>query len=219
MRRCALVLNINRITVERKMVYLAKKANLSQQEFLKNLKGKVTHLQFDDLLTTEHTKMKPLTVSIAVDAQHRYILGAYVAPIGAFGLLAELSRKKYGKRPNKHKKALTTLFESITPAIHKIALVESDEHNFYPEFVARYLPGRDYRRYPGGRAAVAGQGELKKKAFDPLFILNHSCATLRANMNRLIRKTWCTTKNPAMLQRHLDIMIDFYNQTYLPTKN
>ncbi len=216
MRRCALVLNINRITVERKLIYLAKKANKSQQEFLQELRGKVTHLQFDDLITSEHTKMKPLTISLAVDAQRRYILGTFVASIGAFGHLAELSRKKYGRRPHHHKKALKNLFDTMAPTIAPHALVESDEHSFYPSFVRAHLPGTEYRRHPGGRGAIAGQGELKKLKYDPLFMLNHTCAFLRANINRLVRRSWCTTKKPAMLQRHLDILVDFYNQDYLP---
>ena len=81
--------------------------------------------------------------------------------------------------------------------------------------MARYLPGRDYRQYPGGRGAIAGQGELKKKKHDPLFILNHTCAMLRGCINRLIRRTWCTTKRPRRLQMHLDLYVDFHNRTYL----
>jgi hypothetical protein len=38
---------------------------------------------------------------------------------------------------------------------------------------------------------------------------------LRANINRFIRKTWCSTKKPEELQKHLDIFICFYNQVYL----
>ena len=63
MRRCARILGINKNTVERKLIYLAKKAKRSHENFLKELKGQVVHLQFDDLITSEHTKMKPLTVS------------------------------------------------------------------------------------------------------------------------------------------------------------
>jgi transposase-like protein len=215
MRRCARLLGIHRTTVERKVVYLAKKAELSQQAFLAGLTRRVVHLQFDDLITIEHTKMKPLTVSLAVDAVNRFILGARVAPIGAFGHLAEPSRKKYGRRPNRHRQALGELFDKIAPAVALGALVESDEHHAYPPLVKKHLPGRDYRRYPGGRGAIVGQGELKKLKYDPLFMLNHSCAMLRANVNRLIRKTWCTTKRPDMLQRHLDIYVDFHNRRYL----
>ena len=46
--------------------------------------------------------MKPLSVSIAVDATKRTILGAEVSRIHAFGHLAEKSRNKYGLSPNEH---------------------------------------------------------------------------------------------------------------------
>jgi hypothetical protein len=179
------------------------------------MKAQVTHLQFDDLITIEHTKLKPLTVSIAVDVNTRSILGAQVGVIGAFGHLAELSRRKYGKRINEHKKTLRRLFNEVAPTIAPKALIRSDEHKFYAEFVENYLPGRKYEQYTSIRSSVAGQGELKKTRRDPLFGINHTCAMLRANVNRLIRKTWCTTKTPQMLQRHLMIYVDFHNSVYL----
>ena len=215
MRRCARLLNIHRTTVERKLVYLARKAELSQQAFLASIKGQVNQLQFDDLITSEHSKLKPLTVSLAVDAERRWILGVEVESLAAFGTLAELSRKKYGRRPTRHLEALQRLFTNIAPTIAPRALVESDEHTNYPPVVASFLPGRIHQRYPGGRGAIVGQGELKKLRFDPIFTLNHTCAMLRANINRLIRKTWCTTKKAEMLQRHLMIYLDFHNQVYL----
>jgi hypothetical protein len=51
--------------------------------------------------------------------------------------------------------------------------------------------------------------------FDPLFIVNHTCAMMRANINRLIRKTWRTTNDPLKLKDHLDVFIYFYNQALL----
>jgi transposase-like protein len=216
LRRSAFLLKIDRKTVDRKLIYLALKAKLRHKDFLEGINSQVTSLEFDDLVTSEHTKMKPLTVSLAVDANRRFILSAKVGRIPAFGLLAEHSRAKYGLRKNDHKKTLRDMFEEITPTIHPNALIQSDEHKRYPEFVKSFLPGREYRRHPGGRGAIAGQRELKKKQYDPIFILNHTCAMLRAGINRLIRKTCCTTKNPERLQMHLDIFIDFYNRIYLP---
>ncbi len=215
MRRAAAHLKIHRTTVDRRIGYLALKARIQHRNFLEKRKGKVLHVQFDDLITIEHTKLKPLSVSLAVDAKNRHILGVRVSRIGAFGHLAELSRKKYGKRMNRHGRGLDQLFRMISPTIHSSALIESDEHKRYPEIVAKYLPNREYKQYKGGRGCVAGQGELKKLGFDPLFFINHSCAMLRANINRLIRKTWCTTKRPGRLQMHLEIFIDFYNRDYL----
>lgn len=215
MRRCARVLRIDRRTVDRKLVYLAKKAKLAQQEFLASIRGTVANLEFDDLITNEHTKMKPLTVSLAVDADRRFILGAVVGKIPASGLLAEKSRRKYGLREYELPRTLHELFKMITPTISKTATIRSDMHKAYAEVVKRFLPGLRYDQFEGGRAAIAGQGELKRKRFDPLFCLNHTCAMLRANINRLIRKTWCVTKRPDRLQMHIDIFTHFYNLTYL----
>lgn len=216
MRRSARLLKIHRTTVHRKLIYLAKKARLKNEDFLLSLRSQpVSHLQFDDLITSVHTKLKPLSVSLAVDAKRRYILGAEVATIPAFGLLAALSRKKYGRRPNEHIQKLTALFANINTAVSPHALIESDEHYRYRPIVEQFFPHAEYVQYKGRRGAIVGQGELKKIHYDPLFKLNHSCAMLRANINRLIRKTWCTTKDQAMLKNHLDIYIYFHNQFYL----
>jgi hypothetical protein len=93
--------------------------------------------------------------------------------------------------------------------------VKSDEHQRYPCFVKRYLPFAQHETFKSERSCVAGQGELKKVHFDPLFVVNHTCAMLRANVNRLIRKTWCTTKRVERLKDHLDIFVYYYNEILL----
>ncbi len=216
MRRSALILNIHHVTVARKLEYLAKKAELSQRELLEKLKNNpVKNLQFDDLITSEHTKLKPLSVSIAVDAKRRFILGLQVSSIPSFGHLAAFSRKKYGKRTNTHLEKLDELFSQIQPFIDQTALIESDEHKRYPEMVKKHFPKATHKRYKGGRGCVVGQGELKKLKYDPLFKINHTCAMLRANINRVFRRTWCTTKKAEKLQLHLQIFVQFYNQVLL----
>lgn len=216
MRRAARLLGVHQITVKRKLIFLANQARLSHQEFLKKFReSKIEHIQFDDLITSEHTKMKLLTVSLVVDKKKRHILAVEVGQIPAFGLLADKSRKKYGKRRSFHKqtlkKALLPLKEIISPETK----FESDEHKLYPEVLKECFGDVIHIQHKGGRGCIAGQGELKKKHYDPLFILNHTCALLRGNINRLVRKTWCTTKDPVMLKNHLDIFVSFYNQDYL----
>ena len=216
MRRSALILDIHRMTVKRRLIYLAKKARQLHQKRLNSLSNQIEYLQFDDLITIEHTKMKPLTVTLAVDGKNRTLLGAEVGQIPAFGHLAEKSRRKYGPRESQHKETIKRLFEAIQNVIKKDALIESDEHHLYPQFVRSFFPAANYQQFKGGRGCVVGQGELKKLHFDPLFMLNHSCAMLRANINRLIRKTWCTTKDPKSLKDHLDIYIEFHNRYLIP---
>lgn len=216
MRRAALILNIHRTTVKRKVIYLAQKARLTQEELLKKFTSeKVCHLQFDDLITSEHTKLKPLSVSLAVHKKSRFILGAQVSTIPAFGHLAHLSRKKYGFRENEHALGVRKLLSKIAPFIRKDAIIESDEHKTYPRELRRFFPKMKHKRYKGGRGCVVGQGELKRLHFDPLFDINHTCAMMRANINRLIRRTWCTTKKKICLQDHLDIYIAFHNRVLI----
>ncbi len=212
MRRAAILVKVHRTTVERKLRYLALKSRQKHAELLEKMKNvKVTHLQFDDLITTEHTKLKPLSVTIAVDVKTRTILGTKVSQIPAFGHLSALSKRKYGRRTSTHRNALYELLDKISSVIGPFAKIESDEHHAYAPAVERFFPNADYRQYKGGRGCIVGQGELKKLHRDPLFILNHTCAMLRANINRLIRKTWCTTKDPNRLQDHLDIYMSFHN--------
>ena len=59
MRRASRVLHIHRITVARKLKFLAAQARLSQSHFLSGFRlgDKLQHLQFDDMESFEHTKL------------------------------------------------------------------------------------------------------------------------------------------------------------------
>lgn len=73
------------------------------------------------------------------------------------------------------------------------------------------IPQASHQTHKGRRGAVVGQGELKKIGFDPLFSLNHTCAMLRANISRLVRRTWATTKRADRLKDHLFVYMDVHN--------
>ena len=215
-RRSARLLNINPKTVDKKLQYLAIKARAKNKKRLKSLK-KATHVVFDDLITKENTKLKPLSVTIAVNEKTREILSTEVSQIPSFGHLAKRSVKKYGPRRCDHLKGLGSVFKSLTFSVHEHAILKSDEHKKYPFVVSKYFPQGTHQTFKGERAHIAGQGELKKCGYDPLFVINHTCAMLRANINRLVRKTWCTTKSIMRLKDHIDIFTYFYNQIYLKT--
>ena len=221
-RRIACILKLDRKTVAKRLEKIEIRAVKRQEdllEYFKNSDGKkVKELQFDDMISYEHTKMKPLSISLAVDASTRLILGAEVSRIPAFGLLAKRSVKKYGYRVNNHELGLERLFEKIYKSIDQNAIIKSDKHKTYPKYISKYFPSAEYRTYHGCLSCVAGQGELKRKGFDPLFILNHSCAMLRDTLNVLVRKTWCSTKRPDHLQRLLNIAIAYHNFKYLRFK-
>lgn len=215
LRRSAKLLGVTRGTVERKLPFLAIRCRRMNEKHLFKLKGRVHNIQIDDLITKENSKLKPLSVSLAVDENRRTILAIEVSKIPAFGHLSRLAQKKYGPRESKHFEGLTRLFQKITPIVSAQVRVRSDEHQLYPSFVSAYLPRAKHETFKSERGCIVGQGELKKVGFDPLFMVNHTCAILRANVNRLIRKTWCTTKDPQRLKDHLDIFMYYYNKNLL----
>jgi hypothetical protein len=213
-RRIALLFRINRKTVARKLKFLARQAEIALSE--RNLKcEKIVEMQFDDVITFEHTKCKPLSIIIAVGAPQRFILGVGVASMPANGKLAAVSRKKYGKRKDERTKVRRELFQSLGSVVANGALIKSDESPHYPKDVATYFPSCRHRQVKGRKGCITGQGELKKIGFDPIFTLNHSAAMLRANISRLFRRTWNTTKNASALRDHLLVYAHFHNEFLL----
>jgi transposase-like protein len=211
-RRLAILLQVNPKTIVRKFRIMAARARAEHEERLKELsRAPLTEIQFDDLETFEHTKCKPLSVSLAVDKKTREILSFQVSRMPAKGRLAEISRRKYGYRKDERGKGWDRLFRVLSPITKPEACVESDQNPHYPRFLRRHLREVEHVQHSGARGAVTGQGELKKLAFDPLFALNHTCAMLRANLNRLFRRTWCTTKTVQGLIDHISIYLRYHN--------
>lgn len=211
-RRCAKILNLNRKTVARKLVYLSSLSLLKHEKWLKEQPKKFKSIQFDDLETFEFSKLKPLTVSVAVENRTRKIIGFKVSQIGAKGLLVKKSIELYGKRKNTSYKNRDLLFQGLKEVIDARAVFSTDEHKHYPVIIKKHFPGAKHHTYPSIRGSIVGQGELKRTAFDPLFSVNHTLAMLRANISRLVRKTWCTTKKAEFLEKHLWVYVEYHNQ-------
>jgi len=213
-RRIAMKLKIHQLTVKRKLHFLGLRARHFNYLMRQRLKP-ITELQFDDLETFEHTKFKPLSITIAVEKKTRFIVGFEVARMPAKGLLAKKAFKKYGFRADERKTSRERLFRRIHSQIAPNAILESDQNPHYPKLVKTYFPDATHITTRGIRGAVTGQGELKKTEWDPLFSLNHTCAMFRANVNRLFRQTWCTTKKIHALIDHLEIYAQFHNHRLL----
>ena len=211
-RRIAKILKIDKKTVMRKIAFLGEQAKLHNKSYLKKKSlSPVKHLQFDDLITKEKTKMLPLSITAAVDAQTREILAIKVSKIPAFGLLAQKSRKKYGKRKFEHKKNLDKLLEELRPLVQENPIINTDDHKLYPELIQKHFKGAQHERFKGAKGSVTAQGELKKVKRDPLFAINHTFAMMRDNISRLVRRSWCITQKIEMLEHHLQIYMKYHN--------
>lgn len=218
LRRIAIVLGINRKTVVRKFLFLGGWAQQMLPQ-LNTLRPKVKCVEFDDLETFEHTKYKPLSVTALVESKTRWLLGHRVSIMPAKGLLAKGARRKYGYRKDERGKARRELFTELAPFIAEDAVIKSDKNPHYPNDVKKHFPKAKHKVYESRRGCVVGQGELKRGGFDPIFSLNHTYAMLRANINRLFRRTWCTTKIAERLSLHIAMYSMYHNLKLLKKRS
>ncbi len=217
-RRAAWILGVNPKTVVRKFRFLASQARLEHEAWLKEIPlGSIEELQFDDLETSEHTKCKPLSVTLAVVPKTRKILSFQISSMPAKGPLASIARRRYGQRADERGANLNELFSVLKPYCAPNVTWRSDQNPNYSAPLKAHYPDAAHIRHKGRRARIAGQGELKVGGYDPLFSLNHTCAMFRANLNRLFRRTWCTTKNKQGLIDHLSLYVAFHNRVLTPS--
>jgi len=217
-RQAARLLRIDRRTVDRKLRFLGYQARLQLPELLREVaqaRGPFVEIELDEMESFEHTKCKPLSLPLIVDAKSRLILRVDACRMPAHGPLAEISRRKYGPRPNHRIPTLRRSIHSIRGVLDAQVRVRSDSHPYYPSLVREALPRATHTRVESRRSSVGGQGELKKIGFDPIFSLNHTAAMYRAHVCRLIRKTWCTTKRLDRLKNHLALYALWHNQSIL----
>ena len=212
-RDIAELVGVNVKTVAARLIWQAKLSRAKNKRFIHDYiaqRGPITCVQFDDLVTSEHTKCKPLTVPAAIIDGTRVPLVFDVASIPAFGHLAKVSRDRYGKRNDDSRPVREALFQQLKLILPPTVKFKTDGHDHYRAMIEKHFPEATHSIYKSERGCVVGQGELKKKRFDPLFSVNHTFATMRAKINRLNRRTWCTTKSPDRLSDHIDIFIDVF---------
>ena len=211
-RRIAINHGCTRGTVARKLRFLAAEARRRQRALLRSRKP-AKHVQWDELITFEHSRLKPLSVAVMMCRETRQILCFGVAAIPASGLMAKRSREKYGPRPDRSGRMRHQVLGAIAPHIAPGALIESDEHARYQAEIEEHLPTCTHLQYPSQRGSLTGQGELKRTGYDPLFGINHTLAMMRDNIKRLTRRTWCTTKLAECLEDQIAVYVHFHNTT------
>jgi len=111
---------------------------------------------------------------------------------------------------------LSRLFSKIKPTITLETEFCSDMNPSYRPILEYHFPTAKYIQHKSRGGCVTAQGELKKVEFDPIFSLNHTLAMMRANMNRLVRRTWCTSKTIQGLREHLHLYMHYHNEYLTP---
>jgi hypothetical protein len=209
-RGVAKLLGCSKNTVSDKFLWLAKHC-----PFLERPLKLSRHLQIDEMESIEHTKLKPITIALCVD-EHYQILALKTGTIKAKGLLALISERKYGQRVDERVMTLRKLLQQIQQKLsHSPLTITTDSHPLYPKLIKEYFPNAVHIQV-SSRDKLKEQRELvflkeRKKIFDPMFALNQRCAKLRADIRRLTRRSWCTTKKKENLQKHLELYQTYNN--------
>lgn len=210
-RGCAQVLEVSPMTIARRVTRFGKctRQHLHRE---REMMSKVSEVVFDEMESFEHTKLKPLTIPLAVEKRSRKILYLNVGKIAAKGHLASLSRRKYGYRKCERKRLLNDLFNNLKVCTTQQATFFSDQSKHYPTILKSHFKDSSHHTFKGRKSTIVGQGEMKKGGFDPLFCLNQTAAMIRDNLKRMSRRTWCTTKQIGRLQDLLHIYAYYHNQ-------
>ncbi len=208
----AIVLGVNRKTIVRKFLYLAARAREAHGNWLA-LQSPSPAVQFDEMETFEHTRLKPVSLALAVDARTGNILSFAVEPMGYKGRLAHIARRKYGPRKDLSARGIARVLSDLDQVSSKSLVLTTDDSPRYPKLIRGLLPEafhRSVRRVP---SVVA---KRRRNLNDPLFALNITAAKLRNDLSRLGRKTWVTTKKLERLDAHLALYLAWNNGYRLP---
>lgn len=216
-RAAATILGVDKKTISRRVAPFGKCAKKHLENMRIDLKN-VEEIVFDEMESFQHTKLKPLTIPLAVEKHTRRILAFDVGEIAAKGPLASLSVKKYGKRKCQRRELLEVMFSKLSQVAAPTCSFFSDESTHYPKVLKRHFIYATHKTFKGRAAAVVGQGEMKRVGFDPLFDLNHTAAMIRDNIKRMARRTWCTTKRTDRLSDFIAIYALYHNQKIEGTK-
>ena len=211
-RRIAIKHGCDRKTVARKIVYLAGRARLRVNQRLSE-QTTAECVLWDELITFEHSRLKPLSVAVMSCSATRRILTYGVAQIPASGQIAQRSVEKYGKRADRSASMRKQTLKNIKPYLLPEATLHSDEHARYGAEIKQILPGVTHIQHRSKRGSLTGQGELMRIGYDPLFGINHTLAMMRDNIKRLSRRTWCTTKKMSALDNVIAIYVNYHNTT------
>lgn len=201
MRGIARILGLTRGSVDRKFLWLFN--HISSLKIQTH--SYVEDLYFDELESIEHTKLKPLSISVFVDQDYK-ILVAKVAKMPAKGRLARVSRMKYGPREDQREEVMKECFEQLK-ALSPLKVI-SDAKPSYKKYVDQYFTKSVYEVHNQAekeRKRDRLHENFQKKAYDPMFRINQRFAKLRADIRRLTRRSWCTTKLQENLEKHLEL--------------
>lgn len=212
-RRMAKVLGVDRKTIVRKFLFLSLIAGKRHAQAIQSGALATSQVQFDEMESFEHTRLKPLTIPLAICALRGKIIDVKVGAIAYKGPLADIALKKYGFREDQGNEVRSSVLHSVTKCRDTDVTVTCDAKRQYPALIKKMIPDAHVIQTQACQegANLFRHGRRRNKN-DLLFRLNHIAAKIRHDLSRMGRKVWVTTKKTERLQAHLNLYIAYHNQ-------
>jgi transposase-like protein len=216
-RQAARLLGCSRKSVHHRLKLLAEHACELQRELLarhvKEHGGLAGCFQLDELETFEHSrKLCPVTMPVLIETKSYFVIGVAVGTLPCRGRLTpkekerKLAREKVeGRRKNESRAAVASCFERLKALIPagKQTVVATDHKPLY---------GAILRQQLGARVIHSKHSSTAPRTYhNPLFPINHTLATLRDGLSRLVRRNWAASKKRQWLERHAWVWILYRN--------
>ena len=225
LRGAARILRCAKKTVERKFEFVAVQSRVRHKTAIANGEFRTDLVSMDEMETYELTKLKPLSITLAV-TEGGLIVETQVAEMKCKGHLAYLSATKYGLRVDERKEACRKTLRQVASVLASSAdvfTIKTDKKTAYVTLIAEELPGVRHEQYHRKVKALYGTHVQNKrdapygfhtngKPLDPMFMLNQRCAKIRSQLSRMRRRFWGATKSRYRLTRHLWIFTAWQNK-------
>ena len=209
LRACARLLALNRKTVHRKLLRLARHSRRLHLALLAR-GGIEGHFQIDELETFESNRFQPLSVPVLIEKRSYFLVSTAAAPLRRKGRMTPRQKSqrraheaRHGRRPTRSDAAVRRCLASLARSARARVPLDSDRKASYRRIARRLLGGR-IRHLTHDAAAP-------RNRLNPLFPINHSNAMLRYCLARLRRRSWCVTKRRIWLERALDMYTAWFN--------
>jgi len=212
-RQTARMLGMDRKTVHRRLRLWGPTLRELHEAFLARAVrngGLFGSFSLDEMETYEHNRrLKPLTVPVLIHRSTRFLVHLEVGQLPARGGLSgrDLERKEaQGQRRSESTLMVRRCFETLK-RVHDpgelLQMVVDQKRSYKPEI----------RTLFGNRIAalVTESSKRARNISNPLFPINHTLATMRDHVSRLVRRTWAGTKLRSELVHHAWIFTAWKN--------
>ena len=203
-RQAARLLRIDRKTVQQRLRLFGPALRALHEGFLARAVhhgGLFGVFSMDEMETFEHNRrLKPLTMPVLIHRTTRFIVHLEVGQLPARGGLKERDQaKKEAQGPRRSESSLMVRrcleqLKQVHDPKELLQMVMDQKRTYKPE--VRTLFGNRIS------ALVTESSKRARNTSNPLFAINHTLASLRDGVSRLVRRSWATTKRRAELRHH-----------------